>query len=151
MTRSLDVFIDAARIATLFENQGIWSLHYDPEWIRSGFDLAPGLPLSAAPIVDSGSVRPVQWFFDNLLPEDAARAKLFASLPRKRGDAWDLLERFGAESAGALTLLPPGTAQAEGGLQPLSDVQLQARILAMPQRPLAANAPKKMSLAGAQE
>ena len=72
MTRSLDVFIDAARVATLFENQGIWSLHYDPEWLRSGFDLAPGLPLSAAPIVDSGSVRPVQWFFDNLLPEDAA-------------------------------------------------------------------------------
>jgi serine/threonine-protein kinase HipA len=147
----LDVFIDTARVAALAENQGIWSLQYDPEWVQRGFDLAPGLPLSARSIVDSGSVRPVQWFFDNLLPEDGARTRLFASLPGKRGDAWDLLERFGAESAGALTLLPPGTTQAEGGLQLLPDAQLQARILAMPRQPLAANAPKKMSLAGAQE
>jgi serine/threonine-protein kinase HipA len=101
--------------------------------------------------VDSGSVRPVQWFFDNLLPEDAARTQLFAMLPGKRGDAWDLLERFGAESAGALTLLPPGAAQAAGGLSPLSNAELQARILAMPRQSLGANAPKKMSLAGAQE
>lgn len=151
VTRVLHVFIDATRIAALEENQGIWSLQYDPEWVERGYDLGPGLPLSAASIVDSGSVRPVQWFFDNLLPEDAARTRLVASLPGRRGDAWDLLERFGAESAGALILLPPGTAQAEGGLQPLPDAELQARILAMPRQPLAASAPKKMSLAGAQE
>ena len=149
--RALDVFIDTARVAVLSENQGIWSLQYDPEWVQRGYDLAPGLPLSAAPIVDGGSVRPVQWFFDNLLPEAAARTRLVASLPGKRGDAWDLLERFGAESAGALTLLPPDAAQAAGALQPLSDAELHARILAMPRQPLATNAPKKMSLAGAQE
>ncbi|MEP7180896.1 MAG: HipA domain-containing protein [Betaproteobacteria bacterium] len=151
MTRALDIFIDTARVASLHENQGIWSLQYDLKWVADGYDLAPGLPLSADPIVDSGSLRPVQWFFDNLLPEDAARTRLFASLPGKRGDSWDLLERFGAESAGALTLLPPGTTQAEEGVQPLSDAELQKRILAMPRQPLGTNAPKKMSLAGAQE
>lgn len=151
MTRTLDVFIDAEPVGTLFENQGIWSFQYAESWVTGGYGLAPGLPLSTVPIVDGGSVRPVQWFFDNLLPEDAARARLFASLPGKKADAWDLLEQFGAESAGALTLLPPGASQARGGLQPLSDEELQARILAMPRQALAAKAPKKMSLAGAQE
>lgn len=151
MTRALEVRIDSEPVGTLFENQGIWSFRYHEDWVLRGYGLAPGLPLSNDPIVDGGSVRPVQWFFDNLLPEDAARARLFASLPGKGGDAWDLLEQYGAESAGALTLLPPGSVQAEAGLQPLSDEELQARILAMPRQPLAANAPKKMSLAGAQE
>jgi serine/threonine-protein kinase HipA len=151
VTRVLDAHIGTHRVATLRENHGIWSLHYDETWVRQGYDLAPGLPLSTEPIVDSGSVRPVQWFFDNLLPEDAARAKLIASLPGKHADAWDLLERFGGESAGALTLLPAGAAQAAGGLRPLSDAELQRRIEAMPRQPLTADAPKKMSLAGAQE
>jgi serine/threonine-protein kinase HipA len=151
MTRALEVFIDATRVAELSENQGVWSLRYDPDWVQRGHELAPGLRLSNAPIVDTGSIRPVQWFFDNLLPEEAARARLFAMLAGKRGDAWDLLEQYGAESAGALTLLPPGAAQADGALRPLSDAELQARIAAMPRQPLAAAAPKKMSLAGAQE
>ena len=57
-------------------------------------------------------------FFDNLLPEDAARAQLTATLPVDASDAWSLLAHYGAESAGALTLLPPNTGQLAGGLQP---------------------------------
>jgi serine/threonine-protein kinase HipA len=151
MTRTLDVYVDAELVGTLSENNGIWSFAYDGNWVQRGYALAPGLPLSIAPITDGGTERPVQWFFDNLLPEDAARAKLVSSMRPNKGDAWDLLEQFGAESAGALTLLPPGVTQAADGLQPLSDDELQQRIIAMPRQPLSTNAPKKMSLAGAQE
>lgn len=151
MSRALEVFIASEQVGTLFENQGVWSFQYREDWVKNGYALSPGLALSNDLIEDGGSVRPVQWFFDNLLPEDAARARLFASLPENKGDAWDLLEQFGGESAGALTLLPPGAVQAEAGLRPLLDEELDARILAMSSVSLGASAPKKMSLAGAQE
>ncbi len=151
MNRELDVLIDQNRIGRLFENTGIWSFEYEATWIKNGYPLAPGLPLQEARIIDSASVRSVQWFFDNLLPEEMARAKLMATLPKGEWDAWSLLERFGSESAGALTLLKPGNSLAAPELLPLSNEHLQARIDAMPRTPLGASAPKKMSLAGAQE
>lgn len=151
MTRALSVYIDKGQVGVLHENAGIWSFQYTPEWAASGFELAPGLPRQTDMIVDTGSVRPVQWFFDNLLPEEAARSQLIATLPVKSTDAWDLLAHFGAESAGAITLLPPEAELQEGGLLPLTNEDLEARIRAMPRQALAANAPKKMSLAGAQQ
>jgi serine/threonine-protein kinase HipA len=150
--RQLDVYIDQVLVGVLSENTGIWSFQYSRDWTSNGFALAPGLPLQAEEIVDTGSIRPVQWFFDNLLPEEAARAQLINSITHTTSlDAWDLLSLFGAESAGALSLLPPGTALAEGSLKPLTNEELEQRIQAMPRQPLAANAPKKMSVAGAQQ
>jgi serine/threonine-protein kinase HipA len=149
--RRLEVFIAAQPVGSLSENQGFWSFQYHAEWIRTGYPLSPGLPLTETPLVDSGSLRPVQWFFDNLLPEDAARIRLLASLPVGQGDAWDLLAHYGSESAGALTLLPPGAPEPHADVRPLSDAELNARIMAMPRIPLGSTAPKKMSLAGAQE
>jgi serine/threonine-protein kinase HipA len=151
MTRELAVYIDQVQVGNLSENQGIWSLAYTPDWISNGFDLAPGLPRSQGTIVDTGTTRPVQWFFDNLLPEDAARDLLVASAKLPSADAWSLLERYGAESAGALTLLPPGAQQQPASLRPLTDAELQARIEALPRQALTALAPKHMSLAGAQQ
>jgi serine/threonine-protein kinase HipA len=150
MTRQLDAFLDRDRVGTLHENAGIWSLRYDDAWIAKGFPLAPGLPLQAE-IIDTGSVRPVQWFFDNLLPEEAARARLIQSQGPGPWDSWRLLERFGSESAGALTLLAPGAVLPAAELQLLPNAELEARIRNMPRAPLADPAPKKMSLAGAQE
>lgn len=151
MSRELDVLIESERVGRLVENAGIWSFEYAPQWQATGYPLAPGLPIQTQPILDTGTKRPVQWFFDNLLPEEMARTRLIASLEKGEWDAWQLLERFGSESAGALTLLKPGTSLAAPALDPLSDERLHARILAMPHVPLGSTAPKKMSLAGAQE
>lgn len=151
MKRELEVFIDKQQVGKLTESAGLWSFHYDAAWVRSGYPLAPSLPLQTAIFQDGGTTRPVQWFFDNLLPEENARSQLYASLPQGKGDAWDLLAHFGAESAGALTLLPPGQQQDDGGLNPLSHEDLEIRIQAIPRQALAAKAPKKMSLAGAQQ
>jgi hypothetical protein len=52
--------------------------------------------------------------------------------------------------AGALVLLPPGVQPAAGGLQPLPNAKLSARIHNLPRQSLALGAPKRMSMAGAQ-
>ncbi|MBV8622893.1 MAG: HipA domain-containing protein [Herbaspirillum sp.] len=153
MNRTLHAYIDDAFVGSLSENTGVWSFQYDQQWVQGGYALSPGLPLNPARHEDTGTYRPVQWFFDNLLPEDAARQQLVASMDNSAAltDAWALLAHFGAESAGALTLLEPGKSLPEAGLVELTDDALNARIDAMPRQALAAKAPKKMSLAGAQQ
>ena len=152
MQRSLLAWIDHRMIGVLRDRDGIWSFRYAPVWLEApgNFALCPGLPLQAEEQLDGGTQRPVQWYFDNLLPEEGQRV-LLANAARVDGaDAFGLLGHYGAESAGSLTLLPPGAEQAEGGLRPLSDADLSARIAAMPSVPLVEGALKRMSLAGAQ-
>lgn len=153
MKQELRASIDEETVGTLHENNGIWGFEYTPSWQanKNGYDLSPGLPRERGQILDTGTNRPVQWFFDNLLPEDTARDLLANSVGLKSADAWAMLERFGEESAGAITLLPPGVEQPRGGLLPLSNENLNDRIEALPRKPLLADSPKKMSLAGAQD
>lgn len=149
--RTLNVFIDESLVGTLFENSGVWSFQYHDDWVKRGFPLSPGLPLQPDMHVDNGTLRPVQWYFDNLLPEEMARVRLVDSLPKGEWDAWELLKHFGAESAGAITLLEPGQSLADSALILLQDEELESRIQNMPRVSLGSTAPKKMSLAGAQE
>ena len=151
--RSLDVHVDHRLVGTLHEGDDIWHFTYDPRWTEApdGFDLAPGLPRSQATHVDGGTHRPVQWYFDNLLPEELLRQAISREAGIKGDDAFALLEYLGAESAGSLTLLPPGQSLPDtAGLRPLPDEALCRRIAALPRQTLTANAPKRMSLAGAQ-
>lgn len=151
--RTLHAWIDAQRIGTLHEAHGAWRFSYDDAWASrpDAFDLSPHLPRSVSPIVDTGSQRPVQWYFDNLLPEEGQRQLLAGDARIDASDAFGLLQHFGAESAGSLTLLsgegPPPTSTS---LRPLPDHELSARIAALPRLPLIHHAPKRMSLAGAQ-
>lgn len=150
--RQLEIFIDEARVGALREADDRWSMEYDASWRMrgDGYDLAPSLPRSQGVVEDGATNRPVQWFFDNLLPEEALREAIAASARIETADSFGLLEAFGAESAGAITLLPPGATQPAPSLRPLPPEALSARIAAMPRTPLAAAAPKHMSLAGAQ-
>jgi len=148
--RQLDVWLEQRRIGELHEQGNVWALHYDPAWRDDGFDLSPALPRSAGEIHDGSSLRPVQWFFDNLLPEEAGRQLVAADAGINAADAFGLLQRFGPESAGALTLLSPGQQLPPAELRALPDAELSARIQALPRLPLSHGAPKRMSLAGAQ-
>jgi len=108
------------------------------------------LPRSDNRIIDGASSRPVQWFFDNLLPEEAARDLLARDARIASADAFGLLAYFGRESAGAITLLAPDEAPTESSYHLLSDEELHHRISQLPHHALATGAPKRMSLAGAQ-
>ena len=139
-------------MGTVTDENDIWSLTYDRGWLDASgaFPLSPAFPLRAEEFVDGSSNRPVQWFFDNLLPEENMRTALAREAGVDQSNAWGLLAYYGRESAGALTLLAAGEQEAAPGLKPLAFDTLEARIQAMPQRALTADAPKRMSAAGAQ-
>lgn len=151
--RELHAFINDRPVGVLSEEEDSWAFAYEPAWASDpeGFDLSPALPRSARRIVDGASGRPVQWYFDNLLPEEGMRT-LYAREARLAGeDAFGLLAFYGAESAGSIVILPPGLGPvAAGGRRPLSDEDLAARIRNLPRVPLMHDAPKRMSVAGAQ-
>jgi serine/threonine-protein kinase HipA len=151
--RKLIASIDGIEVGRLRDRANIWSFEYAAEWMssRDAFDLAPSLPRQQGTVVDGASERPVQWFFDNLLPEEQAR-EVFAKEARLPAtDAFGLLAYYGRESAGAITLLAAVEApSAEGGYRPLTHEALHERIAKLPRQSLAAEAPKRMSNAGAQ-
>ncbi len=154
MTDALAVWVESARMGELSTEMGAWRFQYAQPWLaqREPFPLSPHFALRAEPFEDSSEARPVQWFFDNLLPEGGIRQALarFAGLSEQ--DAFGLLARFGEESAGALTLRPAGASRPpEDSYQPLSIDELRTLIADLPQVPLiAAHGRAKMSLAGAQ-
>lgn len=151
--RVLRASINQTEVGTLHEEAGLWSFQYAAEWLADplAFPLSPHLPLTAERLLDGASKRPVQWYFDNLLPEEGQRTLLAADARLDAADAFGLLAWYGAESAGSLTLLPPEAAphMAEP-LRPLPDDALEARIRQLPKAPLTHAAIKRMSLAGAQ-
>ncbi len=150
--RELIAYINAQPVGKLVDDNGIWSFAYDPQWLASSapYPLNAVLTLRAEPHVDSSSNRPVQWYFDNLLPEESARALLAKDANLDNNDAFSLLAYYGAESAGSLVLSDQDPARIGSGEQILPDAELQKRIGMLPTISLAAGAPKRMSLAGAQ-
>jgi serine/threonine-protein kinase HipA len=151
--RKLIAYLNGRAVGTLAEGNDLWTFEYDPEWagLPNSFDLSPALPRSRLLHEDGGSERPVQWYFDNLLPEEQMREAISKEAKIHGDDAFALLEYLGAESAGSLVLLPPDQNVNEpGGLRPLSDEELAQRIRNLPRATLSNGAPKRMSLAGAQ-
>jgi len=154
MSRALSAWSNGVLIGHVTEQDDIWAFEYTPEWMRApeGFDLSPALSRAKGPRhLDGASLRPVQWYFDNLLPEERMRDVLAKEASINGHDAFGLLAYFGAESAGSLVLLDRDTpVAAEEGLVPLELAVLSKRIQNLPVASLSHDAPKKMSLAGAQ-
>lgn len=151
--RQLRALVNTHEIGMLEEAAGLWQFRYAPAWLKhpQAYALSPHLPLSADLLLDGASLRPVQWYFDNLLPEEAQRVLLAGDAGTDVADAFGLLAWYGAESAGSLTLLPPDSSPGQPEpLRALSDAALNARILNLPKAPLTRAAIKRMSLAGAQ-
>jgi serine/threonine-protein kinase HipA len=150
--RELVASINGVEVGVLRDEANIWSFEYTAEWgsATSSYDLAPNLPRTAGKIVDGATTRPVQWFFDNLLPEEGARDLLAREAKIPGSDSFGLLAYYGKESAGSITLLNRGEVPEEPGYVPLPDTELHERIAKLPQQSLVAGAPKHMSNAGAQ-
>ena len=118
--RTLIAYLNDQRVGTL-EGADVWSFTYDAAWAQhpQSFDLSPRLSRKQLRHQDGGSDRPVQWYFDNLLPEEALREAVSKEAHIQGDDAFALLTYLGAESAGSLVLLPPEqSVQTSGGLQP---------------------------------
>lgn len=76
--RSLFASINQKAVGTLEEVAGLWCFKYAEDWLNDPrcFALSPHLPLTAEALMDGASKRPVQWYFDNLLPEEGQRVLL---------------------------------------------------------------------------
>lgn len=151
--RYLIAYINQLEVGRLQEVSGLWSFQYSNNWLENPrhYALSPELPLTPDPIVDGASLRPVQWYFDNLLPEEGQRILLAKDAKIDVADAFGLLAWYGAESAGSLVLFPPDAQpQSDENLRPLPEEILEARIQQLPKTPLTHAAIKRMSLAGAQ-
>ncbi len=151
--RSLVVYHNGTMVGVLSEQENIWEFSYADDWLSyaDGFDLSPSLPRDGKTIKDGSSKRPVQWYFDNLLPEEALRQVVAKEAGLKWEDSFGLLEYYGAESAGALVLLEPERSlDLPTGCRRLTNDQLSQRIRNLPRSSLQKDSPKRMSLAGAQ-
>lgn len=106
--RKLVALIDDAAVGVVRDDSDQWAFQYDAGWLNhpGGFALSPHLPLQVAPHRDGSSQRQVQWYFDNLLPEEGQRVSLSEDAKIDIADAFGLLTYYGSESAGSLTLLP---------------------------------------------
>ena len=154
MRRSLAVWREQNRVGTLATSDGVWSFTYSPTWkaLEEAFALSPHFPLDVDTFVDTGDDRRVLWFFDNLLPEGGVRQALARQAKVAEKDTFALLQRYGDESAGALTLLADdGRQPPSGGYEELTDEQLSARVRKLPKVPfIEAEGRARMSLAGTQ-
>lgn len=128
-----------------------YTFQYDASWLSgpSALPISLSLPLQPEPFTGHAARN----FFANLLPEARIRTMIAKNVGVSEGNDFMLLQEFGGEVAGALSLLPDGEAPAKGGgYQPLSDAELDKKIEEMPQRPLIiATEGLRLSLAGAQQ
>ncbi|NIJ69303.1 HipA-like protein [Xanthomonas sp. 60] len=150
--RSLLATMHVQPIGTLQEHRNLWRFDYAAAWLEqpASFDLSPWLPRASGSILDGSTSRPVQWYFDNLLPEAQQRTRMAQDAGIRGSDDFALLACYGAESAGSLTLMPENAAPSPAHRVPLTDAALSERIGRLPRHSLAAGAEKRMSLAGAQ-
>lgn len=152
-SRLLEVFLHGRRAGALCrKSNGNLQFRYEREYVEAGGDpLSLNLPLRE----EAFPHRDCLAFFGNLLPEEDVRAQLALTTGISASNDYRLLERFGGDVAGAVTLLapgepPPGTGGDE--LEPLSPERLDEILVGLPQRPLAADegGEVRLSLAGAQ-
>ena len=85
--RQLEVVLNNQVIGVLKEVSDIWEFDYSPEWLQDprSFDLSPAIGRYQQQHLDGSTMRPVQWYFDNLLPEEAgtsARPRRTRSITR---------------------------------------------------------------------
>lgn len=150
---ALEVYLHGTLAGALLrKDDGNLQFRYDPAYIE-----AKGPPLSLNLPVRSEAFphRDCLAFFGNLLPEEDVRAQIALTTGISASNDYRLLERFGGDVAGAVTLIPSEEVEADSEpdrLETLSPERLDRLLAQLPQRPLAADEEGeiRMSLAGAQ-
>jgi serine/threonine-protein kinase HipA len=149
--KQLDVFTGDVLIGHLRErDDGALLFAYLPEWVASGKagPLSPDLPLEGEHSGDA-----VVAYFDNLLPEGSVRDFIAQAEHISPNNVFGLLERFGGDTAGALSLLPHGqTPSSEPHYLPVTQESIREWFVNSRGIPLnLAGEQARMSLSGAQD
>ncbi|HEX8689491.1 MAG TPA: HipA domain-containing protein [Solirubrobacterales bacterium] len=151
--RLLNVFLHDQLAGVLVrKDNGNLQFRYDEDYLEGrGQPLSWNLPLRQ----EAFPHRDCLAFFGNLLPEEGVRAQLALATGISASNDYRLLERFGGDVAGAVTLLPPEGSPRRaraGEIEVLTPERLDELLVNLPQRPLAAEegGEVRLSLAGAQ-
>lgn len=154
MPEQLFISHDGERVGRIERNGRHWTLSYADSWVQhpDAFPLSPHFPLRLEAFDDQAEDGLVEKYFDNLLPEGGARERLARRLNAGSIDAFDLLSRFGRETAGAITVSDqPHAVPNDEAYRPLSPQELGERITAMRTQGGSLLQASRMSLAGAQD
>ncbi len=149
---ALDVHLGGRLAGVLLrKDNGNLQFRYDGSYVETeGPPLSVKLPLRT----EAYPHRDCLAFFGNLLPEEDVRKQIALATGISAANDYKLLERFGGDVAGAVTLLPAGGAEEPEtvGLEILSPEKLDELLAQLPKRPLAVDdeGEVRMSLAGAQ-
>ncbi len=150
---TLEVHLDGRLAGTLLrKDNGNLQFRYDKPYVEAN---CPPLSLNLPLRTEAFPHRDCLAFFGNLLPEEDVRAQVALITGISAANDYRLLERFGGDVAGAVTLLPLGEAERvpePDSLEILSPERLDEVLTQLPQHPLAADreGEVRMSLAGAQ-
>ena len=152
--KRLIVYLHDKRVGSLEQDEsGLMQFHYDEMWLNrpDAIPLSRSLPLQSE-VFRGKQTRP---FFAGILPDEDPRKKIAAILGISERNDFALLERIGGECAGAVSLLPEGTAPPRPEdirLRELSEIELKDVVAELPRRPLMAGMEGvRLSLAGAQD
>jgi len=152
MTRKLDVFLGRDKVGMLEQDRhgALW-FAYDGAWLENehAAPVSASLPLRAKRY-HSRDCRP---FFAGLLPEELSRQRVAERFGVSERNDFALLEKIGAECAGAVSLLPPGELPQTGlaRYRKLDVTELEGKLQSLPQSPLLVGEEGiRLSLAGAQ-
>lgn len=153
MSNSLVVWWDGAVVGKLRVDRGDMTFTYASEWLAD--ESRSALSVSLPKRLETFKRHECRPFFAGLLPDEDQRLAAAQLLGISRGNDFRLLEAFGGEVAGALSLWPEGQTPTPVDTTTrarfLNDDDLAAILDALPTRPLLAGEPNlRLSLAGAQ-
>lgn len=150
--RELVVWCFGRRAGVLRDERPGPRFGYDARWLADGM---PALSY-ALPVNGTHDPSAAGAYFGGLLPEGVPREQLARRLGVSADNDFSLLAAVGGDTAGALSLLPPGDAPpsaSDDDVRWLSDVELIDLIDNLPSRPMHADddGQYRLSLAGAQD
>jgi serine/threonine-protein kinase HipA len=148
----LDVWLHDRHAGVLTNDGGSLSFLYLGEYVSDTG--APALSVRLPLREEAFGQRDTLAFFANLLPEAEQRDAVARGVGISSGNDFALLERFGDDCAGAVTIVDPAGGERPQGVEPLEPIsdsrlsELMAVDADMP--PLVAAGEVRLSLAGAQ-
>lgn len=154
--RALDVWLYGVHVARLSEPRRFrLRLEFSEEALDTFGEgsrvLSLALPLSRRPIQDRNGVLQVSAFIEGLLPEGNLRRHIATEAGVPVNDTMTLLERVGADCAGAVQILADGAKPGAGRVRQLTKQEVDSLIADLPTYHLPEGATPQASLAGIQD
>jgi serine/threonine-protein kinase HipA len=154
--RALDVWLHGVHVARLSEPSRFrLRLEFSEEALDTFGEgsrvLSLALPVSRRPVQDRNGALRVSAFIEGLLPEGNLRRHIATEAGVPVTDTMTLLERVGAECAGAVQILADGAKPGAGHVRRLTEQEADSLVADLPTYHLPEGATLQASLAGIQD